>query len=135
MKLRIRGNSIRLRLLRSEVERLAAAGVIRDEVRFGTSSDQALRYSIAASDGVEEVTVQFSDNQILVLLPESVAMNWSSGDDVGIESAIDVGNNCTLAVLIEKDLECVDRPDDPDRADAYPNPLVTCKGDKNAAAT
>ena len=135
MKLRIRGNSIRLRLLKSEVDRLAAAGVISEQVRFGTATDQALKYSIAASDGVEEVTVQFSDNQILVLLPESVAMNWTSGVVVGIESSIEVGDDCTLAVLIEKDFECVDRPDDPDRTDAFPNPLVTCKGDENGAAT
>lgn len=126
MKLRIRGNSIRLRLLKSEVDRLAAAGVASEEVRFGTATDQALKYSIAASDGVEEVTVQFSDNQILVLLPESVAMNWTKSDEVGIEAVIDVGNDCTLAVLIEKDFECVDRPGDPDRADAFPNPNTTC---------
>ena len=129
MKLRIKGNSIRLRLLRSEVERFAVNGIISDEVRFGTATDQALRYAIAASDGVEEVTVQFSDNQILVLLPESIAMKWTSGHGVGIETSIDVGNNTDLSVLIEKDFECIDRPDDPDRADAYPNPLVKCNGE------
>ena len=127
MKLRIKGNSIRLRLLRSEVERLCAAEVVSEEVRFGTGTDQALKYSIASSDGVEEVTVQFSDNQILVLLPESIAMNWTSGDDVGIEAAIDIGNGCDLSILIEKDFECVGRPDDPDKADAFPNPLASCE--------
>lgn len=135
MKLRIKGNSIRLRLLRSEVERFAAAGVISDGIRFGTATDQALKYSIATSDGVEELTVQFSDNQILVLLPESIAMNWTGSDDVGIEALINVGNNTDLSVLIEKDFECVDRPDDPDRGDAYPNPLITCKGEENAASS
>ena len=133
MKLRIKGNSVRLRLLRSEVERLCAAGVVSEEVRFGTATDQALKYSIAASDGVEEVTVQFSDNQILVLLPESVAMNWTGGGDVGIEAVIDVGNNTELSVLIEKDFECVGRPDDPDKADTFPNPSAACSGEKNAA--
>lgn len=122
MKLRIRGNSIRLRLLRSEVERLAASGVVTEEVRFGTGTDQALKYSVAASDGVEDVTVQFSDNQILVLLPESVAMGWTSGNDVGIEASQDIGNDCDLAISIEKDFECVGRPDDPDRADTFPHP-------------
>lgn len=127
MKLRIKGNSIRLRLLRSEVDRLCAAEVVSEEVRFGTGTDQALKYSIASSDGVEEVTVQFSDNQILVMLPESVAMNWTGGDDVGIEASIEVGNNCCLSVLIEKDFECVGRPDDPDQADAFPNPSAPCE--------
>ena len=126
MKLRIKGNSIRLRLLRSEVERLCAADVVSEEVRFGTGTDQALKYSIAASDGVEEVSVQFSDNQILVLLPESVAMNWTSGDEVGIQAVIDVGNDCELSILIEKDFECVGRPDDPDKTDTFPNPSAAC---------
>ena len=129
MKLRIKGNSIRLRLLRSEVERLCSADIVSEEIRFGTATDQALKYSVAASDGIEEVTVQFSDNQILVLLPESVAMNWTGGDDVGIEASIDVGNNTELSVLIEKDFECVGRPDDPDKADAFPNPSTACSGE------
>ena len=128
MKLRIKGNTIRLRLLRSEVERLCSADIVSEEIRFGTATDQALKYSVAASDGIEEVTVQFSDNQILVLLPESVAMNWTGGDDVGIEASIDVGNYTELSVLIEKDFECVGRPDDPDKADAFPNPSTACSG-------
>ena len=129
MKLRIKGNSIRLRLLRSEVERLATAGAIGDEIRFGTGTENALRYSIAASDRVDELTVQFSDNQILVLLPYETAMTWASRDDVGIDASIDVGDGDELSVLIEKDFECIGRPNDPDRADAYPNPELTCEGD------
>ena len=43
MKLRIKGNSIRLRLLRSEVERFTANGKISEEVRFGPGTAQALR--------------------------------------------------------------------------------------------
>ena len=129
MKLRIKGNTIRLRLLRSEVERLCSADIVSEEIRFGTATDQALKYSIAASDGIEEVTVQFSDNQILVLLPESVAMNWTGGGDAGIQTSIDVGNNTELSVLIEKDFECVGRPDDPDKADAFPNPSTACSGE------
>jgi hypothetical protein len=129
MKLRIRGNSIRFRLLRSEVERLGTAGVISEEVRFGAATFQALRYSIAASDGVDEVTIQYSDNQILVLLPRATAMTWATSNDVGIDASIDVGNGEALSVLIEKDFECIGRPDDPDRVDAYPNPELTCEGE------
>ena len=62
-------------------------------------------------------------------------MKWTVGNDVGIEAAIDTGGNGKLSVLIEKDFECVDHPDDPDRADAFPNPLLTCKGDENVATT
>ena len=118
MKLRIKGNSIRFRLLQSEITRLAARGVISEDIRFGTATDQVLRYSIAASDGVEETTVEFGDNQILVLLPESVALNWTSTQAVSIHTVIDIDEDDKLDVLIEKDFVCLDRPDDPDVGDS-----------------
>lgn len=124
MKLRIKGNTLRLRLLKSEVDRLAHAGIVSDEIRFGVDTDQALRYSIAASDGVDVVTAQFNDNQILVLVSESDAIDWTTTDRVGIEFVQDVGCDTELSILIEKDFECVTRPDDPDKADSFPNPAA-----------
>ena len=124
MKLRIKGNTLRFRLLRSEVERLAASGVVTEEIRFGPGTLDTLKYSIAASDGVEVVTAQFNDNQIIVLIPESDALDWTTTDRVGIEGAQDVGGEVDLSIVIEKDFECIGRPDDPDRADAYPNPEI-----------
>jgi hypothetical protein len=125
MNLRIKGNSLRLRLLKSEVERFAHAGVVSDEIRFGVDTDQALKYSIAASDGVDVVTAQFHDNQILVLLPESTALDWTTTTErVSIETAQDVGEDTVLSILIEKDFECTARPDDPDNADSFPNPTA-----------
>ena len=126
MKLRIKGNSIRFRLLQADVARFAANGVISEEIRFGTATDQVLRYSIAASDGVEEMTVEFGDNQILVLLPESTALNWTTSPTVGIHTVVDIEESDKLDVLIEKDFVCLDRPDDPDNADAFPNPNADC---------
>ena len=122
MKLRVKGNTLRLRLLRSEVERLAHAGVVSDEIRFGVDTDQALKYSVAVTDGVDVVTAQFNDNQILIMIPESHALDWTTTDRVGIEARQEVGNNTELSILIEKDFECTARPDDPDKADAFPNP-------------
>ena len=52
MKLRIKGNSIRLRLLRSEVEEFAEGGSISDETRFGAN---ALRYTLAMSNNSQPV--------------------------------------------------------------------------------
>jgi hypothetical protein len=124
MKLRIKGNTLRLRLLRGEVDRLAHSGVVTDEIRFGVDTDQALKYSIAASDGVEVVTAQFSDNQILILIPESTALDWTTTQRVGIEATQDVGQNTELYILLEKDFECLTRPDDPDNADSFPNPTA-----------
>ena len=122
MKLRIKGNSLRLRLLQSEVKRLEAAGTITEVTRFGIRTDQTLKYSIAVSDGVDELSVEFSDNQILVLLPETDVLEWCRSNEDGIENNIEIDGETTLNVLIEKDFACVGRPDDPDRADAFPHP-------------
>jgi hypothetical protein len=124
MKLRIKGNTLRLRLLRSEVDRLAHAGVVSDEIRFGVDTDQAFKYAVATTDGVDVVTAQFNDNQILVMIPESDALDWTTTERVGIESTQDVGGNTELYILIEKDFECITRPDDPDNADSFPNPTA-----------
>ena len=124
MKLRIKGNTLRLRLLRSEIERLGHAGVVTDEIRFGVDTGQALKYSVASSDGVEVVTAQFNDNQILILIPESMALDWTTTERVGIEATQDVGENTELYILMEKDFECLTRPDDPDNADSFPNPTA-----------
>jgi hypothetical protein len=126
MKLRIKGNSLRLRLLRSEVESLAATGRVSEEIILGTA---VLTYTMSVSAG-EKVAVHFAANEIVVSLPETVARNWMQTDEVSIEAEQPAGpNGNVLSILIEKDFECIGRPDDPDRADAYPNPELTCEGE------
>jgi len=123
MKLRIKGNSIRLRLLRSEVENFAETGRIFDEVRFGAN---ALRYSIVMSSEAESIVAKLVDNEITVFIPEKAARDWTASEQVGFEVEQSIGDDDTLSIVIEKDFVCLDRPDDPDRKDAYPNPNVIC---------
>lgn len=126
MKLRIKGNSIRFRLLKSEVRSLEVNGSVTEEIVFGIREDQRLRYSIAATDGVDVVTVEFADGHILVMLPDALAHSWTTGDDMSIEHDVEIDEETTLKILLEKDMVCIDRPDDPDRDDAYPNPKAEC---------
>ena len=119
MKLRIKGNTIRLRLLKSEVERFALDGRISEETNFGSGT---LRYSIAAAADVASIVSTFENNEILVKIPEATALEWSTGDGVSLENQ----QGDTLTILIEKDFACLDRPDDPDRDDAFPNPNAAC---------
>lgn len=118
MKLRIKGNSIRLRLLRSEVERFGSEGRISDEIHFG---DSVLRYSLVASAYTQTTHARMEEDEIAVVIPRDEAIRWASSDDVGIEANQPVGDGEQLAILVEKDFVCVGRPDDPDRADAFPN--------------
>ena len=123
MKLRIKGNSIRLRLLRSEVERFSTDGKITEEACFGANG---LRYSLRMSDEHTSLNAKFEDGEISVAIPRAVARQWATTETVSLENEQAIGENQTLVILIEKDFECIDRPDDPDRADAYSNPHATC---------
>ena len=117
MKLRIKGNTIRLRLLRSEVERFAADGRISDEINFG---EHSLIYSLVSSNDADSTQAAMAGSEIRVIVPNVEAVDWASSDRVGIESEQPLGDGETLSILIEKDFVCVGRPDDPDRADAFP---------------
>ena len=123
MKLRIKGNSIRLRLLRSEVDKFAEAGRVSEEVNFGPT---VLKYSLAMSGDTDLIRAEFANNEIVVLIPERMAIDWATNDNVGFETEQPIGANENLSIIVEKDFVCIDRPDDPDRDDAYPNPNLTC---------
>jgi hypothetical protein len=45
---------------------------------------------------------------------------------VGFEIEQEIGPDKALTIIVEKDFVCIDRPEDPDRDDAYPNPNVIC---------
>ena len=51
MKLRLQGNSVRLRLTRSEVERLREIGLVEELVDFGTAEVLAYRLQCRLEQG------------------------------------------------------------------------------------
>jgi hypothetical protein len=114
MKLRIKEDSIRFRLLRSEVAEFIEKGFISEETRFSSNSAENFYYGLIASDDVEEVAAKFEGGRIMVVLPRVVIEKWANSDNVGIEASPK-----GLKVLIEKDFACPGRPDDPDNADAF----------------
>lgn len=116
MKLRIKGNSIRFRLGRSEVAALIGKGFLSEETRFTRDSAGSFYYGLILSDEVETVVAKFEGDRIAVVLPGGIARDWAGGSDVGIGSVQD-----ELKILVEKDYVCHGRPDDPDNSDAFPD--------------
>jgi hypothetical protein len=125
MKLRIKGNSLRFRLLRSEVVELHRTGRVQEEIHFGRlfQSDRLI-YAIEGSDQLHDIEVLHAPQQVLVQVPASLIENWATGEDVGIYNDLPLAGGDTLAVMIEKDFACLDRSDD-DNRDTFENPL--CK--------
>jgi hypothetical protein len=125
MKLRIRKNSLRLRLQQHEVKQLVTAGAVIDETCFGK---ETLRNSIEISADVSAMCADFASNTIRVRVPMAAALHWASSDEVGMlaEQVTPAG---PLLLLIEKDFACL-QPRDPalreDDSDAFMNPNSSC---------
>lgn len=121
MKLRIFGNSIRLRLSQSELENLRLHGVVEDAVSFGNA---ALTYKLKTAE-VPEPTAAFEQNLIAVYLPEPLARQWATTDEVSIRAEQPLPEGEKLKILIEKDFKCL-TPRDEDESDNFPNPNSAC---------
>lgn len=130
MKLRIRGNSIRLRLLRGEVEQFGKTGRVEETVSFGAAAH--LTYVLEFDRQARNITAHFAGEQITVKVPDQVARDWVESDEISLEAEqliesekTDGGEN-VLTILIEKDFVCLERADDPDNLDAFPHPTGRC---------
>jgi hypothetical protein len=114
MKIRIKGNSIRYRLTKSDVEHFAREGYIEEIVEFGL---QSLRYALKRDAG-HDLAADFEHNKITIYMPEAMAAEWTSTDRVGFEKC-----DARIYLLVEKDFKCLDNVAE-DQSDHYPNPLL-----------
>src|SRR5262249_49085401 len=104
MKLRIRANSIRLRLTQNEVARLVDDVRVEESVTFGAGVQ--FRYALACANTNEKVRATFEAGAITVTLSRDVARAWATGPDVGI-AGIQPAEGESLQLLIEKDFACL----------------------------
>lgn len=126
MKLRLRENSIRLRLLQPEVTQLRETGNVSERITFGANPTETLVYSLRVSEDADDVFAQMTDNNIEIFLPIKTAENWADTNEVGLYAAQKLGDLGELKIAIEKDFVCVDRPHDADNKDAFPHPKMKC---------
>src|ERR1035437_2526589 len=115
MKLRLQGNSLRLRLTRSEVVRLDGHGTVEEASLFGSGG--SLIYRIQSRTGTEPLHAEFSGGGIYVLLPTRTGRVWASGNEVGLYA-----QDGALRIAIEKDFRCLTRAGE--EPDAYPHPAA-----------
>lgn len=122
MKLRIKGNSARLRLSRTEVGELAAGKDVSESIAFGPLPEDRLIYRVVVADDPSGIAAALSDGVITFTLPASAAREWAAGDEVSIEFTKMVGDGAELTVLIEKDFACLNPRRGEDEGDMFPNP-------------
>jgi hypothetical protein len=117
MKLRLLGNSIRLRLTRPEVERLRETGLVEESVDFGAGA--ALAYRLQSRPEQGPVEAAFHQGIMTVSVSRESAQAWAGSDEVGLYAQCGA-----LAISVEKDFRCLTRPREDER-EAYPHPGQT----------
>jgi hypothetical protein len=120
MKLRIHGNSLRLRLSQSEVAQFSKTGFVEDSIQFAPGASFA--YALESMSTLSAPKVCYSNGWLRVQVPGAAAIEWFCTDRVAISGDQPLEGGKCLSILVEKDFQCLhgDEARDPD---AYPNPL------------
>ncbi len=120
MKIRIKGNSIRYRLTKSEVETFCDKGHYKEATDFGTKK---FTYSISAKKDIHLLEAEFKDDTVTMYLNLDESKSWANNDKVGFQHKYKTASGTELSLLLEKDFVCMDETVE-DQSDNYPNPKV-----------
>ncbi|MEX0709248.1 MAG: hypothetical protein WD078_14915 [Woeseia sp.] len=120
MKLRIRDNSVRLRLSRGEVAQMQAEGRVRASVSFAGGA--ALDYVCIASETASEPAATFDGTTLAVQLPAEAVTRWAASEQVSISGEQQLGGDDRLTLLVEKDFACLAPREGEDESDMFAHP-------------
>ena len=120
MKIRIKGNSIRYRLTKTEVETFGKVGFYEEKTEF---MDHIFKYVLRSKENISRLEADFKNDTVSMYLPEKDKLAWVNSDRVGFQNTIALGNGKELILLLEKDFVCLDETIE-DQSDNYPNPLM-----------
>ncbi len=119
MKIRIRDNSIRIRLSQREVSKLGKGGMIANELEF--PGESTLGFQLLVD---EHFKASYEDDTIKISIPKTTLGDWVKSDDLTISHDLKTSENQSMWILVEKDLQCkTERPREDD-SDAFPNPVT-----------
>lgn len=121
MKLRIKGNSVRLRLSKPEVEQLSSVGTITERTNFINAD---FIYSIEKSIEENNIRADYDNNHLTVYVPAKLVNDWPNNNMISLDNILADGSMPEVYVLVEKDFKCMDDSSE-DQSDNYENPK-TC---------
>jgi hypothetical protein len=122
MKIRIKGNSVRFRLVKKDVETITQKGYCEEATNFGNA---VFKYALKKNDASDELSASYTDNTITVYIPAIFLEEWATNDIITFKGNMPVGSDESLFILIEKDFVCLDHTHE-DQSDNYANPNKTC---------
>jgi len=124
MKLRIKGDSLRLRLTQGEVRQLGETGSVEDRVRFGAGA--ALTYRVKRDIASSDMRATFANGTVEIRLPEKAALAWCQTDEVTLAGSQPAAADAELRIVVEKDWRCLTAREGEDESDHFENPSQSC---------
>ena len=124
MKLRLTSKSVRLRLLRSDVQKIVESGRIEDTICFGPAA--SLTFALVIDPETDRPELRHSTSELAIVLPKATAQAWAETEQVGIYASADVGTGIPLDLIVEKDFACLDLSD-AENIDTFPHPEPAAK--------
>lgn len=123
MKIRIKGNSIRLRLTKTDVQNLKEKGIVEEKTILG--AEQIFEYSLVVDEKTATISADFLANKITVSLSKREARILTETDEITLDGIQKNGEENGLFILVEKDLQCLDTTSE-DQSDMYENTKTHC---------
>ena len=120
MKLRIKGNSLRIRLTKTEVSKLAQTGYLEEQTSFGNN---LFIYAVQKTDAAD-LSATFENNKITMFVPDSFIKDWPENNVIALDTKMPISQTESLYLLIEKDFICLDETTE-DQGDNFENPNKT----------
>jgi Family of unknown function (DUF7009) len=125
VKLRIKGDSLRLRLTQGEMRLLAERGEVEDRISFGGGA--ALRYRLRVDRHNQEISACYETNLIEILVPQALSERWWGSELVTLSATETVATG-ELRIVLEKDWACLAPREGEDESDNFPHPEAAEKG-------
>ena len=124
MKLRIKGDSLRLRLAQGEMRALAEQGEVADRISFpgGATLGYRLRIDHKSSD----ISISYESNLIDIRVPKALSERWYGTDLVTLSASQKTAGG-ELRIVLEKDWACLAPRAGEDESDNFPHPEAGAK--------
>lgn len=116
MKLRCTHNSIRIRVRKSDLDKLDQEGQVKEQINLG--GNVIFEFSLNKASSTKIITANLQGSLLSVSLPESSAHHWIHSNEVGMEITQALSKDESLHILIEKDFPCTDRENE-DKSDTF----------------
>jgi hypothetical protein len=119
VKLRIKGDSLRLRLSQGEMRALADSGEVADHISF--PGGMALTYRLRMDRNIASISASYASDLIDIRVPRELSERWCGSDLVTLSASQPLAAG-ELRIVLEKDWACLAPREGEDESDNFPHP-------------